>query len=323
MNRRELLSGLGTLLIASALPARAADSFPSRPLRIVVPFGPGGVADLTVRVVAQEMSTSLGQPVIIDNKPGAGGVVAAQSVARAEPDGTTLLLMSNANAVSVGLFKSLPYDTLRDFKLLSTLGTFDLVLVAPANSPFKTVGELLARAKAEPGKLNLGTINTGSTQNLAAELLKSRAGVDIQIVPFNGSPAVMTALRGGQVDAAIEILAPMAPQIKGGAVRALAVLGEQRSAALPQVPTAREAGISDYNATSWNALAVPAGTSDAIVTKLHDAIAQALDKPSVQSRLRELTVTPRASTPAQAQALLASEIKRWGEVIERAGIPRQ
>ncbi len=189
--------------------ASMAQAFPTKPIRIVVPFGAGGVADLTARTVAQKMAEGLGQSVVIDNKPGAGGVVAGDIVAKAEPDGYTLLLMSNGTAVSANLFKSLPFDTLKDFAPVSTLGYFDLAVVAAENGRFKTMGELLAFAKANPGKLNLGTVNIGSTQNLAAELLKTSAGLDFRVVPFNGSPAVLNALRGGQIDASIEILGPM------------------------------------------------------------------------------------------------------------------
>lgn len=225
----------GSLLacLVLALPA-AAQTFPHKPVRIVVPFGAGGVADLTARTVAQKLSESLGQPVVVDNKPGAGGVVAGEMVARAEPDGHTLLLMSNGTAVSAGLFKSLPFDALRDFAPVSTLGFFDIAVVTPADSKFRTLGDLLAFAKANPGKLNLGSINIGSTQNLAAELFKISSGADVQIVPFNGTPAVVTALRGGQIDAAVEILGPILPQIRAGALRALAVTGDRRAAVLPE-----------------------------------------------------------------------------------------
>ena len=216
----------GVMLMLPA--ASMAQAFASKPLRIVVPFGAGGVADLTARTVAQKLSESLGQAVLIDNKPGAGGVVAGDAVAKADPDGHTLLLISNATAVSAGLFKTLPFDTLRDFAPVSTLGYFDLAVITPSDSPFRSLADLVAYAKANPGKLNLATINIGSTQHLAAELFKTSAGVDIQIVPFNGSPAVITALRSKQVDAAVEILAPVLPQINSGALRALAVAGAAR-----------------------------------------------------------------------------------------------
>lgn len=307
-----------------ALPlAAASQAFPTKPVRIVVPFGAGGVADLTGRIVAGSMAEGLGQPVVIDNKPGAGGVVAGEVVARAAPDGHTLLLMSNATAISASLFASLPFDARRDFAPLSTLGFFDLALLVPAASPLPAAAGLLARARAHPGRLNIGTINVGSTQNLAAEWLKTQAGLDYQVVPFNGSPALLAALRGGQVDAGVEILAPMLGQVRGGAVRALAVLGERRAPALPQVPTLAESGVPGFNVASWNALAAPARTPPGVLARLTREVHAALDAPEVAARLRDLNVTPRASTPQQLASLLDSETRRWAEVIERARIPRQ
>ncbi len=312
-------------LLAAALLAQpaAAQTFPAKPVRIIVPFGAGGVADLTARTVAQKLGESLGQPVVIENKPGAGGVVAGDTVAKAEPDGHTLLLMSNGTAVSAGLFKSLPFDTVRDFAPVSTLGFFDIAIITPADSKFKNLGELLASAKANPGKLNLGTINIGSTQNLVAELFKTSSGADMQIVPFNGTPAVITALRGGQIDAAVEILGPVLPQIKANALRALTVTGDKRAAVLPEVPTAKESGLPTFVAASWNALAAPAKTPQAVIARLNREIAAALNAPDVRKKLQDLNVEARASSPEQAAELLASETRRWGEVITRAKIPTQ
>lgn len=321
MNCKRFISSL--LFAALAAHAAIAQTYPSKPIRIVVPFGAGGVADLTARTVAQKLSESLGQPVVIDNKPGAGGVVAGDTVAKAEPDGHTLLLMSNGTAVSSSLFKSLPFDTVRDFAPVSTLGHFDIALIVPADSKFKTLAELLAFAKANPGKLNLGSINIGSTQNLAAELFKTSSGTDVQIVPFNGTPAVITALRGGQIDAAVEILGPMLPQIKAKAVRALAVTGEKRAAVLPDVPTAKESGLPTFVASSWNALAAPAKTPKNVIDRLNKDVVAALNAPDVKKKLLDLNVEARASSPEQASELLVSEIKRWGEVITRAKIPKQ
>jgi tripartite-type tricarboxylate transporter receptor subunit TctC len=311
------------LLIFGVVQATTAQTFPSKPIKIVVPFGAGGVADLTARTVAQKLSESMGQAVVIDNKPGAGGVAAGDLVAKAEPDGYTLLLMSNATAVSASLFKSLPFDTLRDFVPVSTLGMFDIAVLVPADSKFKSLSELIAFAKANPGKLNLGSINIGSTQNLAAELFKSTSGTDLQIVPFNGTPAVITALRGGQIDAALEILGPVLPQITAKALRALAVTGEKRAAVLPEVPTAKESGLPTFVAASWNALAAPAKTPKDVVARLNKEIAAALNAPDVKKKLHDLNVEATPGTSAQASELLASEIKRWGEVITRAKIPRQ
>jgi tripartite-type tricarboxylate transporter receptor subunit TctC len=319
---------LGATLAAAAmglvaLPAVAQSAFPSKGLRIVVPFGPGGVGDLTARIVAEKLASQLGQPVVIDNRPGAGGVVAAESVARSEPDGHTMFLMSNGTAVTASLFQKLPFDTIKDFTPVSTLGYFDIAVVVPANSPHKTLGELVSFAKANPGKINIGSINIGSTQHLAAELFKSTAGIDAQIVPYNGSPALIGAIRGQQVDVAVEILAPVLTQIQGGALRALAVTGEKRSIVLPEVPTAVEAGVKDYIASSWNALAVPSKTPRAVVERLHKEIATAVADPGVREKLRGLNIDARSSTPEQNAALLASDIRRWSGVIEKAKIQKQ
>lgn len=303
--------------------ASSQQAYPSKPLKIVVPFGAGGVADLTARTVAQKMGENMGQSIVIENKPGAGGVVATDAVAKSAPDGYTLLLMSNATAVSAGLFKSLPYDAEKDLIPLSVLGTFDIAIVVPQESKFANLPDLLAFAKANPGKLNIGSINVGSTQHLAAELFKSTAGIDAQVVPFNGTPAVLTALRGGQIDVGVEILAPVLPQIKGQALRALAVTGDKRAAALPQVPTAKEMGVKTLYAASWNALAAPAKTPRDIVQRLNQEIQSALNNTDVRKKLIDMNVDPQPGSLQQAADLLSSETKRWGDVIQRAGIAKQ
>lgn len=318
------LTRCAALAAMALLPlASQAQAFPSKAVRIVVPFGAGGVADLTARTVAEKMSQSLGQAVVIENKPGAGGIAAGDLVAKADPDGHTLLLISNGTAVSAGLFKSMPFDPERDFAPISTLATFDIAVITQADSKFKTLGDLLAYAKANPGKLNLGTINIGSTQNLTGELLKSTAGIDVQIVPFNGTPAVITALRGNQIDAAVEILSPVIAHINSKAVRALAVTGSKRSAVLPDVATAIESGVPGLVASSWNGLAAPAKTPAAVIARLNKAVTEAVNAPDVKTRLRALNMEAQASTPEQAAELLASETRRWGEVIVRAKIPTQ
>ncbi|WP_439517111.1 tripartite tricarboxylate transporter substrate binding protein [Hydrogenophaga sp.] len=324
MGRRAFLAGLVSLMASAfSSPAAAQAVFPSKGLRIVVPFAAGGVGDLTARIVAGRLGERLGQTVVIENRPGAGGVVAAESVARAEPDGHSLFLMSNGTAVTAGLFKSLPFDTVRDFAPISTLGYFDIAVVAHPDAPFRSFADLLTYARANPGKLNMGSINIGSTQHLAAELFKSSADIDAQIIPFNGTPNLIGALRGRQVDVGVEILAPVLPQIRGGALKALAVAGERRSAVLPEVPTAMEGGVAGFQASSWNALAAPAKTPRAVVERLQREIAATVADADVQKKLRELNIDPRSSTPEQASALLVSDIQRWSRVIERAGIPRQ
>jgi len=324
MHRRSVLvTAAAASWALTSLRGHAQTAFPNRVLRVVVPFAAGGVGDLTARAVATALAERLGQPVVIDNRPGAGGVVAADTVARAEPDGHTLFLMSNGTAVTASLFKTLPYDTLADFVPVSTLGFFDIAVLVPADSPHRTLAQLLAHARAHPGQLNVGSINMGSTQHLAAELFKSSAAIDAQVVPFNGTPALITALRGRQVDMGVEILGPALPQVRAGALRVLAVTGERRSAVLPDVPTAVESGVQGFVASSWNALAVPARTPRAVVDRLQRELVAVLATPAVQQQLRALNVEPRASTPQQAAALLKTDIDRWRAVIERTGIPRQ
>ena len=323
MNRKQFLSSISAAVAALSLPRVYAQAFPSKPIKIVVPFGAGGVADQTARIVAQKLSESLGQSVFVDNKPSAGGIVAGEMVAKAEADGYTLLLMSNGTAVSTGLFKKLPFDAQKDFAPVSILGTFDIAIVAVEGGKFKTMQELIAFAKANPGKLNVGTINIGSTQNLAAELMQAAGGFDVQVVPFKGTPEVITALRGGTVDAAVEILAPMLGQINSKAVRALAVMGDKRAARLPDVPTLREAGVSGATASSWNALAAPAKTPREVIAKLNKAVGDALNAPDVKAKLADLNVAAQPSSPEALGQLLASETKRWGEIIVRAKIETQ
>ncbi|CAN7732057.1 Bug family tripartite tricarboxylate transporter substrate binding protein [Variovorax paradoxus] len=323
--RRSALALTALSMLCAGANAQQQQQPPSstKPIRLVVPFGPGGVADLTARTVAQKMSEAMGQSIVVDNKPGAGGVVASDAVAKAAPDGLTMLLMSNGNAVSAGLFKRLPFDTVRDFAPVSTLGYFDMAVVTAADARFRTMQELLAYAKAHPGTVNIGTINVGSTQHLAAELFKRSTGIDAQVIPFNGSPALITALRGGQVDAGVEILAPILGQISGKSLRALAVMGAKRSFALPDTPTVAESGAPGFKVSSWNALAVPAKTPPAVIARLSKEANAALATPEVKERLRQLGVEAQGGTPQQQADLLKDEIQRWSEVIRLAGIPKQ
>ncbi|MFT3717273.1 Bug family tripartite tricarboxylate transporter substrate binding protein [Pseudorhodoferax sp.] len=321
--RRDLLAaGAAAVLLPCA--ARA-QTFPSKPIKIVVPNAAGGGADLTARTVGQKLAEVLGQPVIIDNKPSAGGIVAGEQVARAPADGHTLLLVSAGTAVSEALFKSLPFDTLKDFKPVSMMASFDLAIAVAQNSRFRTLGDLLAHAKAHPGQLNIGTPQIGTTQNLATELFKTTAGIDAQIVPFNGTPPVITALRGGQLDAMIDLLGPLMPQITGGALRPLAVLGAKRAVQLPDVPTARETGgsLAQFDVSSWNGLSVPAGTPADVVARLNKAVNTVVAQADVKDKLLKLNQVAQGSTSEEVQARLEREIRRWNEVIARANIPKQ
>ena len=317
-NRRTVLAGW----LLAGLPGLAAaqSAWPERPITLVVPFGAGGIADITARTVAQAMSATLKVPMIIDNKPSAGSIVGSAAVAQAAPDGYTLLLMSNANAVSASLFRKLPFDLQKDFAPVGLLGVFDLALFVADGSRFKSVRELLDEAKAKPGQLTIGTIAVGSTQNLSAELFKARTGAELLIVPYKGTPAVLTALRAGEIDAAFEILGPMLPQLQAKAVRALAVTSDQRFDALPEVPTMVQAGVADYQVASWNALAAPAKTPPAVIERLNAAANEALKTAAVRDKLLALGVRPQGGTPQQLATLLAGETAHWREVIRAAKI---
>jgi len=316
------------LVLALWLPAWALAqsyplSYPSKPVRIVLPFGPGGVADITTRTIAPKMSEGLGQQVVVENMPGAGGIRAAETVARAEPDGHTLLLLTNGNAVSQALFKSLPYDPLNDFAMISTVGYFSMVIVAGANSKYKTLQDVFAAAKQNPGKLNIGTITPGGTQHLAGELFRSSAGMDALVVPHKTTGEVVIGVRNGNLDVGVDFIAPLISGIKAGDLRALAVTAGKRQPQLPDVPTAQEAGVKGYDVASWNALAAPAKTPRAAIDRVHQELVKALATPEVQKRFAELGVDGRPSTPEQLREFFVSESKRWSQVVESAKIPKQ
>jgi len=298
-------------------------SFPTKPIRLIVPYGPGGVADITARSMTPKVSEELGQQFVIENKPSAGGVVAAQEVARAAPDGYTLLLINNGNAVSKALFKSLPYDPERDFEMISTVGFFPLVIMTDPKSPYRNVQDLVAEARKNPGKLNVGTIGVGSTQHLAAELFKSTTRINLQIIPYKATGEVVTAAKSGDAAVIFEFLAPMTSHIKSGNLRPLAITVAKRFSSLPEVPTAIESGIAGYDVASWNGLAAPAKTPRAIIERIHQAVAKALAAPDIQKRLAELGVEARASSPDELRKFFASETQRWAKVVETAKIPKQ
>jgi tripartite-type tricarboxylate transporter receptor subunit TctC len=319
VSRRRLIAA-AALLGSGAARAQSAARYPDKPITLIVPFAPAGIADITARTVAQAMAKTLGQPIVVDTRPSAGSIVGSTAVAQAAPDGHTLLLVSNANAVSASLFKKLPFDIQKDFAPIGTLAFFDLAAFVDAGSRYKSVAELLADAKARPGKLTIGTISAGSTQHLSAVLFTRRAGIDAVVVPYKGTPAVMTALRAGEIDVAFEIVAPMLAQIAAKTVRALAVTSDVPHPALAGVPTMAKAGVANYNVASWNGLAAPKGTPPAVIARINQAVREALASPAVVQRFSELGVRAQAGSPAQLSALLASEIPRWREVIVAAKI---
>jgi tripartite-type tricarboxylate transporter receptor subunit TctC len=308
-------------MMASAV--HAEPGYPNRPVRVIVPYGPGGVADTTTRIVAQKLNERLGQQFVIDNRPGADGILAAKAGASAPPDGYTLTLTGNGTAISKSLFKSLPYDVLRDFTSISVMAWLDLLFATKASGPLKTVSDIIAAAKLNPGKLNFGTIAPGSTQNLSAELFKLTADVNVTIVTFRTTPELVTGILRGDIDVGIDYLAGFRAALNDKQLRAVASTGERRSASTPEVPTVRESGLPDYVVTSWNAVSAPAGTPDDIVRLLSREINAALKLPDVQEKALLFGLDARGTTPEEMQARMRADIAKWAGVIEKAGLQRQ
>src|SRR5713101_7681316 len=311
------------VLLACASGCALAQTYPAQPVKMLVPYAAGGVGDITARVLAQRLSQTLGQQVIIDNRPSAGQIVATEAAMKAEPDGYTLLWLNQGHAVSMSLFKSLPYDPVRDFAPISTVGFFGLALLVNSDSPYRSVKDFIAAAKASPGKFNVGTTSIGGTQSIAAELFKSMAGLDFQTVPFKATPAIIIAVKGKDLDGMVEILAPVIPHIKSGSLRALGVTFDHRFAGLPDVPTLAEAGVPGYEASAWNGVAAPAKTPKAVIDRLNREIRAAVDATEVKQRLQDLGVDARASSPEAMRELLISETAKWKTVVERAKIEKQ
>lgn len=308
---------------AIASPAQAQSDYPNRPVHLIVPYGPGGVADVGMRILGDKLSGYLHQQFVIENRPGAGGIVAAKAVSGAAPDGYTLLMTGNNNAISVGLFNSLPYNILTDFASVSTTSFFDLLIITRAGSPLKSLQDLIKAAKARPGKINIGTINPGSTQNLAAELFRSTANIKVTIVPFRTSADMVSALLRGDIDVEFEFYAAAAGMIHDNKIVVLASTGKERTAYLPNVPTVEESGVKGYEVNSWNGISVPKGTPQAVIDKLGNAIRTVVKEPDVQERAKKLGMLMRGSTPQQMDARMRADIAKWSAVIEKAHIPKR
>jgi tripartite-type tricarboxylate transporter receptor subunit TctC len=288
-----------------------------------VGFAPGGNADTVARLLAREMSTGLGNQVIIDSKPGAGGNIAAATVAKANPDGHTLLLVTGGHAVSGALYKSLSYKSVESFAPVSLVTTFPFLIVSRSDGADATLAAMLARAKANPGRVTFGSAGTGSTQHLTGELLNSMAGTKITHVPYKGDAAALVGLLGGQIDLVIASPTALIAQIKAGKVKALAVSGNARWSQLPGVPTVAEAGVPSFDVQSWLGLAATAGTPAAVVDRLHAEVVRILKIPTVRSSIEGLGSEPRTSTPEELRSRMAGELQRWTRVIEEAKIERE
>jgi tripartite-type tricarboxylate transporter receptor subunit TctC len=316
--RRSLLAIVCVLGIPLA--AQAESKYPSQPIYFVVPFGVGGLADISMRLVAQKMGERYNEKIIIENRPGAGGVAAATTVLRAAHDGYTLAVFANGTAISKSLFK-LPFDPVKDFTPISTVAYFDLILMTSTQGKIHNMADLLAESKKR--QLTLGTINPGSTQNLSAELFRSTAKLNAVVVPFKTTADVVSALVRGDIDVGFESYAAVKGSIDGGRIMPIAATGHQRSAWLPKVPTVRESGIPSYEVTGWNALFAPAGTPSAVIQVLNRQINEVMQLPDIRKRFQDLGTEAKGSTPAEMGAILSSDINKWAAVIKQAGIQPQ
>ena len=312
--------GFGLGLLASAA---AADEFPSRPVKIVMGFGAGGLGDTAGRAIAQQMSGSLGKPVIIENMPGAGGSTAAASVARAPADGHTMLWVSGQNAIAPSMFKSLPYNWNTDLTPISAVGSFAFVLVVKADSPLKTVHDVIEAAKKNPDKFNIACISAGSAQHLNALYFSSLAGIKVPTVHFRTTGEVVAALIAGNVQVGMETLPGVIGQINSGVLRAIAVSTETRVPSLPNVPTAAESGVPGYKVISWNGIVAPAKTPHDIVMRLNRELTKAIASDEVRNRFASINLDPVTSTPEELQKIYQADLVRWRKVIADAKLGQQ
>lgn len=318
-----LLALPAALILALAPLGGAQAAWPEKPVRLILPFGPGGVADVTSRIMAAKLSDKLGQQVVVENMPSPGGINAARAVITAPPDGYTMALVTNGTSISVAAFNKLPFDPVKDFAPVSMVGTFDLVFAVDANSKFKTLADFISAAKANPGKLNVGTVLLGGTQNLGAELFKSMTRLNFQVVVYKNSPDIVVALSRNDVQLMIDFPPAVQGQVNAGKIRLLATSSPKRTALLPDLPTVDEAGVKGYEVISWNAVAAPKGTPKDVINAMNKAMHEVLASPELKAQFNKVGVEPHASTPQELEARLAGDIKKWDAVITKAGIPKK
>jgi tripartite-type tricarboxylate transporter receptor subunit TctC len=308
------------LIYAGASSANAAATFPNKPVRLIIPFAPGGATDVIGRYIAQKVTQELGQQVITDNRPGSGGVIACEIAAKASPDGYTILMGTNGtHAINVGLYKKLPYDPLKDFQAITRAVILTNVLAVNPSVPAKSVKELIQLAKNRPGELKFGSSGNGAPPHLSGELFKSMAHVDIIHVPYKGGGPANIALLSGEVDMTFNTLTTSLPHIGEGKIRPLGVTSLKRSEALPEVPTIAEAGIPGYESTTWYGMFAPAGTPDATIDRLHSALTVVLKAPETKQRFAAMGAEPVLDTPAELVAIIKHDIPKWRKVIAAAG----
>jgi tripartite-type tricarboxylate transporter receptor subunit TctC len=316
---RRRLFALAAFAALSASPA-SAQTYPSRPIRLIVPFAPGGATDIVARLVGEQLSRQIGQPVVVENRPGAGGTVGSDMVAKAPADGYTLVV-SNIAAHGAGpaITRSMPYDADRDFTHIALIGTIANALVVNPNLPVRTLAEFMEHARHNPG-LFFGSGGRGTSAHLSGELLKAMTGLDIVHVPYRGAAPAMADLIGGQIPAVFDAIGSIAPAVRGGQLRMIAVTSPQRSPAMPEVPTIAEAGVPGYEATSWFGFSGPAGLPAPVVERLSRELRRAMEQPTVAPRLADLGFVRRDYTPAEYQAFVRGELAKWADVVRRAGI---
>ncbi|HXX26297.1 MAG TPA: tripartite tricarboxylate transporter substrate-binding protein [Pseudolabrys sp.] len=320
---RIALSVVALILVDLRLPARAQADYPSRPVQIIIAYGAGTIGDVSMRILADKLSSSLGKNFIVENKPGAAGVVAAKAAAAAAPDGYTLVLIGNSYAISTALFKSLPYDVVKDFTPISAIATFDFLVATKKGSKFKSMKDVIAYAKGNPGKLTIATLSPGTTQYLAVELLKVTAGVNVTAVPFRNSPDAATALLRGDVDIDMDSYAPLKSFLENDKIDVIATTGKNRVPFLKDLPTVAESGLPNFDVTSWNGIAAPAGVPTPIVAKLSKAVNEALELPDVKATGQRLGMVMHGSSSDELKARLKADIGKWSDLIETAHIPKQ
>lgn len=323
MFRRIAFRGLASLLAAGVMGLAHAADFPSQPIKLMIPYPPGGSADMLARPLSAELQKALGQPIVLDYKPGAGGTIASAQLARAEPDGHTVLMVLTAHAINPSLYRNLPYDTRKDFAPVSLVAQLPLVVAAPLATPADNMQELVAYAKKNPGKLTFASAGNGNTSHLAAEMFKSVTDTDMLHVPYKGSGPAVIALLAGDVSLMFDSISTSVSHVQSGKLKALAVTGDSRSSLLPDVPTVKESGFPDFSVTGWYGIIAPAGTSPEVIDRLSQAFARAANQPQIKAQLNGMGYDVIASTPSEFRTHIDRELTRWGKLTKDAGVQMQ
>ena len=312
---------LAAIGIVLALPGiAAAQAWPSKPIRMIVPYTPGGYTDLMARTVGQKLSEALGQPFIFENRPGANAIIGTDVVAKAAPDGYTFGTVIAAHAVNATLNPKLPYDTLKDFSYVSLMSVAPLIMIAHPSLPANNVQELIALAKAKPGELNFASSGVGAAAHLTMEMFKSRAGIDMQHVPYKGTAGALQDTVGGRINVMFDVVGPLMPQVKAGNAKALVVTAKERIPAAANVPTMAEQGVADFISGTWAGIVAPAGTPKEIVSRVSAEVQKALRDPALREKLAEQGIVAVGNTPEEYQTFVVEEVARWAKVIKDANI---